>query len=243
MDVIKNFFTTTEINFLDKIYNENSHYFNRYNERINIINLFHKDAKDNEEVNSQIFNFFNEINVYENKLNLGIIALLNAPPNCKNQGFHIDYQGNTDTYLISTSEISDKNGTEYLNFIDESNYLKHLKEFIRISYKYDNKEDIVSHLTNNTNLVFNKDYSFKIVNCPKYSIIKLPHFVFHRGKTNETNENRVLFNITYFRKDIKMNSNKIIEDAEIDEYDSQLCKFITREIFEEKKKNDGYIFS
>ena len=50
------------------------------------------------------------------------INLINAPPDCNDQLFHIDYQGDSFSYFIPFVELSDLNGTEYVHFIDSRNF-------------------------------------------------------------------------------------------------------------------------
>ena len=39
------------------------------------------------------------------------------------------------------------------------------------------------------------NYDFKILNAKSYSMVKMPYYLFHRGKINESNYNRIMFQI------------------------------------------------
>jgi hypothetical protein len=52
------------------------------------------------------------------------------------QHFHIDYRGKTLTYFIPLCDLTDKNGTEFLYFYDESNYTKYFDLFNEITHKF-----------------------------------------------------------------------------------------------------------
>ena len=65
---------------------------------------------------------------------------------------------------------------------------------------------------------------FKIINCEKYSLIEMQNHIFHRGKKNETNETRTMFQITLTEKTCKLNimDHMVIEDAELDDENKDL---------------------
>lgn len=109
------------------------------------------------------------------------------------------------------------NGTEYLYFYDKTNYMKHYQLFLDISKVYIDKNELIKFLET-VGIIYMKDYEFKIVNCTKYSLLLLPHYVFHRGKTNESGKNRIMFQITLEMENIDFIKNEeIIPVAEDDE--------------------------
>lgn len=214
IDKLNNDFQTKLINIL----NENLHKFNDDNDRINYINLYHKDWEKN-----SIYELFKSNNIL-NDYTVGQIGIIESKPKCNNQLFHIDYSGKTFTLFIPMIDINDKNGTEYLYFYDQSNYIKYYNLFLDISNKYSNREDIINYLKQ-YDIIYNVDYCFKIANANKFSLIKLPNYVFHRGKTNETNQNRYMFQIIFLLDDYKLTDDKIILDAELDENNKDILKY------------------
>jgi hypothetical protein len=109
-------------------------------------------------------------------------------------------------------DINDKNDTEYLYFFDQYNYIKYYNLFLNISNKYINKEDIINYL-HKYDIIYNVDFCFKIANTDKFSVIKLPNYVFHR---DETNTNRYMFQIIFLLDDYKLINDKIVLDEDND---------------------------
>ena len=168
------------------------------------------------------------------KENIDINSILSAGfiysyPNCDNQLFHYDYANKTKTYFIPLSDLTDLNGTEYLSFYDTENNEKYLNLLTKINNKFLLKDDVIKYLTENN--VKKSEYEIKIYNSNAYSLYKLPNNILHRGKTNETNDVRILFQLvvtndnTYFKN---MLIDEIIFDAELDDNTSNkfyLLKF------------------
>jgi hypothetical protein len=146
------------------------------------------------------------------------INLINAPPDCNNQLFHMDYQGDSFSYFIPFVELSDLNGTEYLYFTDEKNYTTYYESLLHMSNNYLDKPEAIHYLTDTLGLKLNEDFAFKCANSDPYSLLYMPYYVYHRGQKNKTNTNRIMLNILF---SIGNNFNYPIEeyilDAEIDE--------------------------
>jgi hypothetical protein len=146
------------------------------------------------------------------------INIINAPPDCNNQLFHIDYQGDSSSYFLPLVELSDLNGTEYLYFFDEKNYKIYYENLLYMSNHYYSKEDALDYLTNNLGLKNNVDFSFKCANSNAYSLLYMPYYVYHRGQKNKTNINRLVLNIVFsVGNKFDYPIEEYILDAEIDE--------------------------
>ena len=78
------------------------------------------------------------------KYDLFYFGFIQSLPKCDNQLFHIDYFDKTITYFIPMIELTDLNGTEYVEFNNYSNSL------LDISNKYLYKKDIINYLSNIT---------------------------------------------------------------------------------------------
>ncbi len=140
-----------------------------------------------------------------------------SQPGNETQHFHIDYRGKTLTYFIPLCDLTDKNGTEFLYFYDESNYTKYFDLFNEITHKFIEKDELIEFLLTK-NLKYKIDYEFRIANCEKNTLIKMPHYVFHRGKTNETDKVRIMFQLTLEISTVDFIQNmEFIEIAEEDE--------------------------
>jgi len=146
------------------------------------------------------------------------INIINAPPDCNNQLFHMDYQGDSFSYFLPLVELSDLNGTEYLYFFESKNYKIYFENLLYMSDNYFSKEMAIDHLTNTLGLKINIDFVFKCANSNAYSLLYMPYYVYHRGQKNKTTTNRLMLNILF---SIGNNFNYPIEeyilDAEIDE--------------------------
>jgi hypothetical protein len=151
------------------------------------------------------------------KYNILYYGFIISQPNNKNQYFHIDYKGKTITYFIPLVNLSNKNGTEYLYFYDSSYYMKYFHIFIDITKRYIDRNDVISYLEK-YNLFNMKDYEFRFANAQAFSVLLLPYYVFHRGEINETNENRIMFQITLEIEPIEFIKNEeFISIAEDDD--------------------------
>lgn len=184
------------INELLKIVIEYNNFLEIKNNNINYINLYQKNL--NLTKHNYLLDYIKEIEHINKSLETCSIlyyGFIIAQPNNKNQYFHIDYMGKTITYFIPLVHITDMNGTEYLYFYDSSNYAKYFNLFLEITKKFITQAEIIAYLIK-YDLQYMKDYEFRFANCDAFSVIFLPRDVFHRGKTNETSEYRIMFQIT-----------------------------------------------
>ena len=148
------------------------------------------------------------------------INIINAPPDCNNQLFHIDYQGDSFSYFIPFVELSDLNGTEYVHFIDSRNFKIYYNILLHMSDNYLDKQDIIRLLFENYGLKINEDFVFKCANSEAYSLLYMPYYVYHRGQKNKTNINRLMLNILFsIGNKFNYPIEEYILDAEIDEND------------------------
>jgi hypothetical protein len=207
--------------------------FNMNNQRINHINIYHKDWSD-DKIN---FNSKNIIKLLETEYNINsntILSLgfINAPINCKNQHFHIDYNGNTETYFIPLIELNNTNGTEYVEFNNKNLNLYYLDNLKKISEKYISRNQLIDEF-NNIGIDETK-YQFKILNTNSFSMVKMPYYLFHRGKTNESNYNRIMFQIVISNSEslATISNDIIVNDSELDE-DLEKVKHL----LEQREKN------
>ena len=203
---------------LHKIVTKYEDYLRKKNLSINYINLYQKNLNINSY--DYLLDFIKKIEHIKKdleKTNILYYGFIISQVGNSPQHFHIDYRGNTLTYFIPLCELTDKNGTEYLYFFEKSNYLKYFDLFNEITHKYIEKEQLIEFLKS-VNLVYQKDFEFRIANSPADKLIKMPHYVFHRGKTNESNERRIMFQLTLEIKPVDFIQNmEFIEIAEEDE--------------------------
>jgi hypothetical protein len=160
------------------------------------------------------------------------LNVINAPPDCNNQLFHMDYQCDSNSYFIPLVELSDLNGTEYLYFYNKEYYTKYYKTLLQMSDLYLDKEDINEYLTKTHGLKLNEDFCFKCANSDAYALLYMPYYVYHRGQKNKTNTNRLMVNILFsIENKCNFPIEKYILDSEIDEVDR------VDKILELRKKN------
>ena len=161
------------------------------------------------------------------------INFICAPPNCTDQLFHIDYLGDSISIFIPLVELSDLNGTEYLYFYDEKNYLLFFDLMLEMSDKYLTKSEAITYMITK-GFVYEKDFCFKCANSPAYSIIEMPYYVYHRGQKNKTNQMRIMLNILFSRNNAyDYPIDEVIEDSEVDEQQ----RYTT--ILEKRKENEN----
>lgn len=147
------------------------------------------------------------------------INIINAPPDCVDQLFHIDYLGDSISYFIPFVELSDLNGTAYLNFIDPHNNLVYYNDLLKMSASYLTEPEIIDYLLK-LNLQLNKDYEFVVMNSSAFALLRMPNYVYHRGQKNKTQKNRLMLNILFsINNAYEYPVDEIIEDSEIDEFD------------------------
>ena len=148
------------------------------------------------------------------------LNIINAPPDCNNQLFHMDYQCDSNSYFIPLVELSDLNGTEYLYFFDAQNYTKYYKTLLHMSDNYLDKQDINDYLLKTHDLKIDEDFCFKCANSDAYALLYMPYYVYHRGQKNKTNTNRLMCNILFsIENKCNFPIDKYILDSEIDEVD------------------------
>ena len=69
-----------------------------------------------------------------------------APPDCTDQLFHIDYLGDSISIFIPLVDLSDLNGTEYLYFYDDKNYLLFFDLMLEMSDNYFTKTEAIEYM-------------------------------------------------------------------------------------------------
>ena len=145
------------------------------------------------------------------------INFINAPPDCNDQLFHIDYLGDSISFFIPLVELSDLNGTEYLYFYDNDNYTKYFPLMLEMSDKYFSKPEAREYM-DSKGFKYGVDYSFKCANSDPYSLIEMPNYVYHRGQKNKTDHNRIMLNILIsINNAYEYPTDEVITDSEIDE--------------------------
>ena len=156
-----------------------------------------------------------------------------APPDCTDQLFHIDYLGDSISIFIPLVDLSDLNGTEYLYFYDEKNYVLFFDLMLEMSDNYFTKNEAIAYMISK-GFVYEKDFCFKCANACAYSIIEMPYYVYHRGQKNKTNHNRIMLNILFSRNNAyDYPIDEVIEDSEVDEQQ----RYTT--ILEKRKENEN----
>ena len=146
------------------------------------------------------------------------INIISAPPDCNNQLFHMDYQGDSFSYFLPLVDLSDLNGTEYLYFFEEKNYKIYYENLLYMSDHYFDKQDAIVYLTETLGLKINIDFVFKCANSNAYSLLYMPYYVYHRGQKNKTSINRLMLNILFsIGNKFNYPIEEYILDAEIDE--------------------------
>ncbi len=187
---------------------------NNIQDRIGYLNIYHnKWDINNETILLDKMSSF--LNIDTNRVLT--INFLTSKPNCKNQHYHIDYEGKTETFFIPLCELNDKNGTEIVEFHNLQDNLNNLPTLLEISNTCYNKQDLIDELTK-----YNIDrsiYNIKYVNSNPFSLIKISNYLLHRGRTNETLTDRVMFSVVVScDSSYSLTSDKIVADAELDEH-------------------------
>jgi hypothetical protein len=145
------------------------------------------------------------------------INIINAPPDCVDQLFHIDYLGDSISYFIPFVELTDLNGTAYLKFLDPHNNLVYYEELLKMSALYLTQQEIIAYLSN-LNLQEHKDYEFAAANADAFALLRMPNYVYHRGQKNRSGKDRMMVNILFsIHNAYEYPIQEIIEDSEIDE--------------------------
>jgi len=145
------------------------------------------------------------------------INFINAPPDCNDQLFHIDYLGDSISFFIPMVELSNLNGTEYLFFYDCDNYIKYFDLMLEMSEKYFTKPEATEYM-NSKGFIYGTDYEFRCANSDPYALIEMPNYVYHRGQKNKTDHNRIMLNILIsINNEYEYPTDEIINDSEVDE--------------------------
>jgi hypothetical protein len=145
------------------------------------------------------------------------INIINAPPDCVDQLFHIDYLGDSISYFIPFVELTDLNGTAYLNFINPHNNLVYYNDLLKMSALYLTQPEIIAYLSN-LHLELGVDYEFKAANSSAFGLLRMPNYVYHRGQKNRSGKDRMMLNILFsINNAYEYPTDEIIEDSEIDE--------------------------
>ena len=185
----------------------------RQSNRIGYINIFHNKWVVNNETLNLLEKVSRFINIDMNKILT--MNFLISKPNCKNQHYHIDYEGKTETYFIPLCELNNLNGTEIVEFnIQPQNlYFNKLLELSNTCY---HTSELIEQFNNNN--IIPSSYTIKYVNSNAFSLIKIPYHLMHRGRTNETSMDRTMFSVVIAREDYKITADKFVPDAELDEH-------------------------
>lgn len=145
------------------------------------------------------------------------VNIINAPPDCVDQLFHIDYLGDSISYFIPFVELTDLNGTAYLNFINPHNNLVYYNDLLKMSALYLTQPEIIKYLSN-LQLHLGVDYEFKAANSDEFALLRMPNYVYHRGQKNRSGKPRLMLNILFsINNAYDYPTREIIEDSEIDE--------------------------
>jgi hypothetical protein len=145
------------------------------------------------------------------------VNIINAPPDCVDQLFHIDYLGDSISYFIPFVELSDLNGTAYLNFLDLHNNIVYYNDLLKMSALYLTQSEIVAYLAN-LNLEEGRDYVFAAANSDAFALLRMPNYVYHRGQKNRSGKDRLMVNILFsINNAYEYPITEIISDSEIDE--------------------------
>jgi hypothetical protein len=147
------------------------------------------------------------------------INIINAPPDCVDQLFHIDYLGDSISYFIPFVELTDLNGTAYLNFLDPHNNILYYDELLKMSALYLTQPDIIDYLAK-LHLTLHEDYEFAAANSGAFALLKMPNYVYHRGQKNRSGKPRLMVNILFsINNAYDYPTAEIIDDSEVDEID------------------------
>lgn len=207
---------------IQSLFQENKHFFDTKNEKINYINIFHHKWKENKYtyfIDKLIQNSPIIAHAHHN-FDPAYCGFIQSYPQCDDQFWHYDYFGKSITYFIPLVDLDESNGTEFLHFTNPEHYEKYFADIFLISNMYKNNEDIIKYLEEKCHLVHHKDYTFQRVHAQAYSVLELPHYVFHRGAKNYSSSKRLMMHITFFFKDIEgidLSDDVFIPDAELDD--------------------------
>lgn len=215
MERVSNLVVKELRDLIDNEYQKIEKDFNIQNKRIHHTNIYHKDWTKNSIESSSIKNVLNYLYNIETKkiISMGFIS---GQPGCMEQHFHVDYDGITSTYFIPLCDLTDRNGTEYLEFQSPSRNMELFEKIKEISDKYIKREQIIESFDKIG--VDSSEYNFKIANSSAYSLLYLPNYVLHRGSRNNENYNKTMFQIVLQAiPDANISSKIYFTDSELDE--------------------------
>ena len=201
-------------NLIISIYNKyKDELNNNIQDRIGYLNIYHNKWDSNNE-SELLYKMSSLLNIDPNLVLT--INFLMSKPDCKNQHYHIDYEGKTETFFIPLCELNDKNGTEIVEFKNLQDNIKYFPTLLEISNLCYSKSDLINELSK-----YNIDstiYNIKYINSNPFSLIKIPNYLLHRGRTNETPTDRVMFSIVVsHNSNYSLTLDKVVSDAELDE--------------------------
>ena len=219
MNIIEKSVSNNLINELEKIKIEFLPHFNGGNKLINHKLLYCNKWEENkyEYLVELLKNECPYLKDTFDKYTLLQVNFINAPPDCNDQLFHIDYLGDSISFFIPLVELSDLNGTEYLYFYDKNNYYKYFPLMLEMSEKYFTRLEAIAYMETK-GFSYNVNYCFKCANSDKYALIEMPNYVYHRGQKNKTDHNRIMLNILIsINNEYDYPIDEIITDSEVDE--------------------------
>ena len=235
MNIIKSSITPSLKESINNAYLSISDYFNSDNKLINhrVIYCNKWTEQQNSKYEHIVTLLKNECGHLKNIFNTTTLIqlnFLNAPPDCNTQLFHLDYKGDSISYFIPLVELSDMNGTEYLYFFNQDNYQTYYNIILDMNEKYFDRNEAIDYLSK-LGLSLDIDYAFKFANSEAFSLIYMPHYVYHRGQKNKTNKNRVMLNVLFsIENTYNYPTDEYVLDTEIDEKlrtDAVLAKRLT----------------
>jgi len=224
MEIINNSINNQLILLLEKTSKDIFNSINVDKTKIGYYNIYHN--KWSQEKNNKYIDLIDKIitEIYQNESNFIIkdkilyAGFIYSFPDCDTQMFHFDYANKSETYFIPLLDLTDQNGTEFLAFNNTIDYKNNFEILNNINNKYLSKDDVKKYLFENN--INETEYIFKIHNTNAYSLYKLPKNVLHRGKKNETDKLRVLFQLVTI-EDTKyienILSDEIILNAQLDD--------------------------
>jgi len=180
--------------------------------RIGYINIFHNKWV----VNNETHNLLEKVSRFLN-IDMDKILTMNfliSKPNCKNQHYHIDYEGKTETYFIPLCKLNNLNGTEIVEFHTQPPNL-YFNKLLELSNTCYHTSELIEQFNNNN--IISSSYTIKYVNSDAFSLILIPYHMMHRGRTNETISDRIMFSVVIAREEYMITSDKFVPDAELDE--------------------------
>lgn len=222
MELIKNSISPTLKSALEEAYSSIEDYFKSDNKLINhrVIYCNKWDPSNNAKYDHIVQLLKDESPHLRNTFDTTTLIqlnFLNAPPDCNTQLFHLDYSGDSISYFIPLVELSDLNGTEYLEFTDKRNYMAYYSVIEYMNNQYFDRNEAIGYLKT-YHLVLNVDYAFKFANSDAFSLLYMPYYVYHRGQKNKTNKNRIMLNILFSIKNTyDYPIAEYVLDTEVDE--------------------------